>query len=191
MSSLSQFIGSTTSKAGVVRLTDSVSSTSTTTAATAAAVKVAYDATVPVGGIILWSGTVGTIPANWALCNGSNGTPDLRNQFVIGASGDASIDSVVKSVTTVTGVSTKDGGTKDSVVVSHTHGVTDPGHFHSISGSTATTATGTAVHATNAVTTAVNTTSKTTGIAINAAGVSGTNQNLPPYFALAYIMRLA
>lgn len=32
----------------------------------------------------MWSGTVASIPAGWALCNGSNGTPDLRNRFVLG-----------------------------------------------------------------------------------------------------------
>lgn len=39
----------------------------------------------PVGGIILWSGTLLDIPAGWQLCDGSNGTPDLRNRFVLGA----------------------------------------------------------------------------------------------------------
>ncbi len=34
---------------------------------------------------IMWSGTIATIPSGWYLCNGSNGTPDLRNKFVIGA----------------------------------------------------------------------------------------------------------
>lgn len=38
--------------------------------------------TVPVGGIIMWSGS--SVPSGWALCNGSNGTPDLRNRFVMG-----------------------------------------------------------------------------------------------------------
>ena len=40
---------------------------------------------VPVGGVILWSGSASAIPAGWALCNGANGTPDLRNRFVVGA----------------------------------------------------------------------------------------------------------
>jgi hypothetical protein len=40
---------------------------------------------VPTGGIIMWSGTIATIPAGWALCDGSNGTPDLRNRFIAGA----------------------------------------------------------------------------------------------------------
>jgi hypothetical protein len=37
------------------------------------------------GMIILWHGAINTIPAGWVLCNGSNGTPDLRDKFVIGA----------------------------------------------------------------------------------------------------------
>ena len=37
------------------------------------------------GMIILWSGSVASIPSGWALCNGSNSTPDLRNNFVVGA----------------------------------------------------------------------------------------------------------
>src|SRR5574344_3148329 len=40
---------------------------------------------VPNGAIIMWSGTVATIPDGFSLCDGSNGTPDLRNRFVIGA----------------------------------------------------------------------------------------------------------
>ena len=42
---------------------------------------------VPNGAIIMWSGTVATIPDGFSLCDGSNGTPDLRNRFVVGASG--------------------------------------------------------------------------------------------------------
>lgn len=40
-----------------------------------------------VGQIILWSGSIGSIPAGWALCDGANGTPDLRDAFVRGAGG--------------------------------------------------------------------------------------------------------
>ena len=45
--------------------------------------------TIPIGGIIMWSGTTSDIPAGWALCNGvaSNGLtpPDLRDRFIVGA----------------------------------------------------------------------------------------------------------
>lgn len=40
---------------------------------------------VPIGGIILWSGSVASIPLNWQLCDGTNGTPNLRDRFVVGA----------------------------------------------------------------------------------------------------------
>ena len=39
----------------------------------------------PAGGIIDWSGLEADIPDGWFLCNGLNGTPDLRNRFVVGA----------------------------------------------------------------------------------------------------------
>lgn len=39
----------------------------------------------PVGMITLWSGSIGSIPAGWALCDGTSGTPDLRDRFVVGA----------------------------------------------------------------------------------------------------------
>ncbi len=35
--------------------------------------------------IMLWSGAIVDIPAGWALCDGNNGTPDLRDKFIVGA----------------------------------------------------------------------------------------------------------
>ena len=43
---------------------------------------------VPSGTIAIWRGSVATIPAGWVLCDGTNGTPDLRSRFVYGAGGD-------------------------------------------------------------------------------------------------------
>jgi len=40
---------------------------------------------VEAGTIVLWSGSVVDIPATWALCDGTNGTPDLRNRFIVGS----------------------------------------------------------------------------------------------------------
>ncbi|TSE05685.1 hypothetical protein [Aquimarina algiphila] len=40
---------------------------------------------MPIGSIIMWSGSVTSIPKGWALCDGANGTPDLRNRFIVGA----------------------------------------------------------------------------------------------------------
>lgn len=42
---------------------------------------------VPQGAIIMWSGSPTNIPHGYALCNGNNGTPDLRDRFVVGAGG--------------------------------------------------------------------------------------------------------
>jgi len=41
--------------------------------------------TVPTGGIIMWSGSIGSIPSGYVICDGSNGTPDLRDRFVVGS----------------------------------------------------------------------------------------------------------
>ena len=49
------------------------------------------DSPMPTGGIIMWSGSTGSIPTGWALCDGSNGTPDLRSRFILGAGGTHSV----------------------------------------------------------------------------------------------------
>ncbi|MDP6908424.1 MAG: hypothetical protein QF371_02910 [Flavobacteriales bacterium] len=43
----------------------------------------------PTGGIIMWSGTIASIPAGWSLCDGSNGTPDLTDKFIISVASGA------------------------------------------------------------------------------------------------------
>ncbi|MBM3840512.1 MAG: hypothetical protein FJ398_21625 [Verrucomicrobia bacterium] len=40
---------------------------------------------IPIGGIIMWSGAINAIPTGWRLCDGGGGTPDLRNRFIVGA----------------------------------------------------------------------------------------------------------
>lgn len=64
---------------------------------------------VPVGGIIMWSGTIATIPATWALCDGTANSPgpDLRDKFVVGAKQDDS--GIAKS--NILGVLSQSGGT--------------------------------------------------------------------------------
>jgi|GEM_PF-867671 len=46
----------------------------------------AAGASVPSGVIVMWSGTLATIPSGWALCDGTSGTPDLRGRFIYGCS---------------------------------------------------------------------------------------------------------
>ena len=48
--------------------------------------------TVPIGAILLWYGATNAIPDGWALCNGQNGTPDLRDRFVVGAGSHYSVN---------------------------------------------------------------------------------------------------
>jgi len=64
-----------------------------------------------IGSIIIWQGSVETVPSSWALCDGGNGTPDLRDRFIVGNSVGFPIDS--------TGGST-----------SHDHDFTGDDHFH-------------------------------------------------------------
>lgn len=46
---------------------------------------------VPVGLISMWAGTINNIPAGWKLCNGSNGTPNLTDRFILGTATNADI----------------------------------------------------------------------------------------------------
>lgn len=140
------------------------------------------------GMIMLWSGSIGSIPSGWVLCNGSNGTPDLRNRFVVAAGSTYAVDAT--------------GGSADAIVVSHTHtatsssSVTDPGHTHDVinyngydnGNKICGVANGSnqyldpTASATTGITVATTTT-------VASAGTSGTGANLPPYYALAYIMK--
>jgi len=138
---------------------------------------------IPSGLIAMWSGTVATIPTGWYLCDGSNGTPDLTDKFIIGADQD----NAGTAKTNITGSLTQTGGSKDAINVSHSHtaSVTDPGHVHTggiVAG--ATYAGGGGIQSGN-------TGSSLTGISVSISteGSSGTNANLPPYYALAFIMK--
>jgi hypothetical protein len=136
---------------------------------------------VPTGVITLWYGSIASIPSGWYLCDGTNGTPDLRDRFVVGAGNTYAVAAT--------------GGSADAVVVSHAHTatstVTDPGHVHPIN--VVQGGLGGQDSPTRAQAGSQNTSSAQTGITvattISSTGVSGTNANLPPYYALAYIMK--
>jgi len=107
------------------------------------------------GMIILWSVAIVDIPGGWVLCDGNNGTPDLRNRFVLAAGDTYAVDAL--------------GG-----AVLHSHPANET-HTHMIS-SGADIASGSGYNA-----------SCDSPVK---AGVTGNADNLPPYHALAYIMKL-
>lgn len=153
--------------------------------------------TIPVGGIILWSGAIGDVPDGWQLCDGSNGTPNLRDRFVVGAGTSYAVGAT---------------GGADSVALSeanlpaHTHGRgtlttgTNGAHRHTMQVSTGV-ASGGGLRGYTDYTSSADT--GTAGIASDGAhthSVSGStaatgsgtaHENRPPYLALAYIMRVA
>ena len=150
--------------------------------------------TIPIGGIILWSGTIATIPDGYKLCNGNNGTPNLRNQFILGAHSDNA------SVAYPNVPPNNTGGSANAVLIAHNHGITDPGHKHSQTGGGTDDDGGSHVPGSNSANDGLNNIADaTTGISIKTNGINssgdtsvnqtGTNANIPPYYSLAYIMR--
>ncbi len=152
------------------------------------------------GMIMLWYGSVASIPSGWVLCDGNNSTPDLRNRFVIGAGtgGNYSPGNT--------------GGSADAVLVSHTHNLQN--HVHGVNLSTNTdthshsytlinfdqgSAGGSSSYGQNTSTVSTggdshsHTVSGNTGTpstnTTDTLGESATNKNLPPYYALCYIMK--
>lgn len=153
--------------------------TNTTQLATTEFVTTAISASFPSGGIIIWSGSAATIPTGWLLCNGSSSTPDLRDRFVVGAGSTYAVNAT--------------GGSATAVVVSHTHTatVTDPTHAHTIPNAQADAIGGSGAQPSYRGSGTTSTSSASTGISVTnaTAGVSGVNANLPPYYALCYIMK--
>ena len=151
-------------------------------------------ADVPIGGIIMWSGTKTALDAlvNWVMCDNSAaavaaGAPDLRDKFIIGADQYSS-----GWKTNVTGSLTPSGGSKDAVIVRHKHSITDPGHAHDIKYTNTHMNAGTIEESGSGESGTNSTESNTTGITdTDHEGVVGTDKNLPPYFALAYIMKIS
>lgn len=146
---------------------------------------------VPSGIICAWSGTIATVPTGWVFCNGSSSTPDMRDRFIIGArSDDAGV-----AKTQVTGSLTQSGGAA-TVDVSHTH--TGDAHDHGGSLTHVTSGHGSqggqweeisnagdgTVVPTSGYIHSIPSDSDTTG-----SGGSATQSILPPYYALAFVMK--
>ena len=144
---------------------------------------------VPQGTICMWSGAVNAIPTGWVLCNGSNGTPDLRNRFIVGAGSTYSVGN--------TG-----GEASHKLVVSempshsHTIGSTEvSGSF--VKGTESIAASGEYIpFATGGYRVSTRGAYRTKTLSMgshshdcSASGSGVAHENRPPYYALAYIMK--
>jgi len=99
-------------------------------------------ASLPAGLISLWHGLLSAIPSGWVLCDGTNGTPDLRDKFVKGAAAGQNPGGTGGSSTHThadhpalahSGSAVADHASHThqyTDIVNHTHPVTDPGHNH-------------------------------------------------------------
>jgi microcystin-dependent protein len=144
--------------------------------------------TVPTGAIVMWSGTVASIPQGWVLCDGQNGTPDLRDRFIRGAAAGQNPGATGGSLTHT-----------HADHATHTHTYTQvPNHVHvqsvnsaatgGLSGYTADTSTN------NGVASGYSTQNPTGGVATgttnaNAAQAHDTPSHLPPFFSLCFVMK--
>ena len=172
--------------------------------------------TVPQGLIAMWSGAVANVPAGWALCNGSNGTPDLRDRFVIGAGGTrapGATGGAASGTTSSAGAHSHSGATGGTALTT----AQMPAHTHA--GTTSTV--GDHTHGYLSIDTAGTGTTNVAGpsfgfgqtlpagahnhtFATDSAGGGQTHNHtigsdgahthtvdtLPPFFALAFIMKL-
>jgi microcystin-dependent protein len=145
--------------------------------------------TIPIGGIIMWSGTIANIPTpGWALCDGSNSTPDLRNRFIVGAHSGAGTGI---TSTTGPGFDASSGALSANYTPGNAGGTTAhkltiaelASHTHNVTYSTGANSPA-SVDFTENEFGAKNTTQTSTD-----AGSDNYHENRPPYYALAFIMR--
>lgn len=135
---------------------------------------------IPENIVVMWSGAIIDIPENWFLCNGNNGTPDLRNRFIAGAGSKYILSDT--------------GGSEDAINPSHTHSNfatnTDGNHNHTMNSFRDG---GTGRFGSRGSSAVAGSTSSSNGshshtVTYSNSGESGVGKNMPPYFALAYIM---
>ncbi len=123
-------------------------------------------APVPRGGIIIWSGKVSAIPSGWLLCNGSNGTPNLTDRFVIHADSDSGGTNDVGDT----------GGAKTHTLITSEM----PAHKHTWTTFSSGGGGGAEVHNQSQTPTVRDT---------STVGGGGAHNNRDKFYALAYIMK--
>ena len=196
---LSTFLGSLDSSelATLVGVTATTAELNTTDGIDTAGTGFGY---VPQGGIIMWSGSVASIPSGWHLCNGSNSTPDLRDRFVVGAGANYAVNATGGEgyVTLVTGHipahTHSDGTLAAASAGGHDHA---PSGGHSFLKNTLAGAEGSFNYGSgSSVLTGTVSRTSTEGVhthditgSTGSAGGGAAHENRPPYFALAYIMK--
>lgn len=141
------------------------------------------------GMILMWSGAVSAIPTGWHLCDGTNGTPNLRDRFVVGAGGAYSTGATggSNSVTLTT-----------AQLPSHTHTIgTNGGHSHTLKSGVygdsllvfpSNNQGGGKIN--DVRTTYETSTAGSHSHTATSTGGSSSHENRPPYYALAFIMKL-
>jgi microcystin-dependent protein len=90
---------------------------------------------IPTGAILLWSGSTGSIPSGFVICDGTNSTPDLRDRFIVGAGNTYAVDATGGANTVALA---------EAEIAAHTHSVSgttvsDGAHTHNVSGNTSNT----------------------------------------------------
>lgn len=139
---------------------------------------------LPKGVITMWYGDTTDIPVGWALCNGQNGTPNLVDQFIVAAGNLYSAHTF--------------GGSPDAIVVAHSHTASTAeagSHSHTFSAYSPNVASGNFVAQDPGGDASVTITTNAAGahshsVTVDEAGSSGEGANLPPYYALCYIMKI-
>lgn len=121
------------------------------------------------GMIMLWHGTIATIPSGWHLCDGSVGTPDLRNRFIVCANQDDAGEAKYNI---------KGWLQQSENLNAHTHVFTGDGHAHSLDGGLSISSDG-----------APNTIDHNTSTE-PATGETEAAYHIPPCYCLCYIMKL-
>lgn len=165
------------------------------------------------GVIVMWSGSADNIPEGWALCDGTNGTPDLRDRFIVGAGREYAVGATggAKEVTLTTAQMPKHshtGSTNSAGAHTHTGTTNTAGaHTHSYTRYSRTERVSQITLTANALlgTSTVNTSSAgahshtlninsagahTHTVTTNEVGGGQPHENRPPYYALCFIMRV-